>query len=92
MDENAKRDQNRVPVTLCVNADERTKTIMLRVDPVTGYVIVDNQGAVGLTTNIENAEDDQNRVHTLLFADETNAEGTGCARTDTDNRLVVKFV
>jgi hypothetical protein len=92
MNENAKEDQNRVPVTLCVNADERDKTIMLRVDPTTGAVIVDAAGASTASPQITPARRDQNRVTTLLFADETNATDEWAARTDTDNRLIVKFV
>jgi hypothetical protein len=78
MNENAKEDQNRVPVTLCVNSDERDKTIMLRVDTA--------------SPQIAPFKRDQNRVTALGFADSTNTTDEWTARTDTDNRLIVKFI
>lgn len=92
MDENAKRDQNRVPVTLCVNSDEREKTIMLRVDPVSGAVIIDALGADTASPQITPMRRDQNRVTTMALLDETNKTDVWSARTNTDNRLIVKFV
>lgn len=92
MNENAKEDQNRVPVTLCVNSDERDKTIMLRVDPATGAVIIDAAGSATASPQIAPFKRDQNRVTALGFADSTNTTDEWTARTDTDNRLIVKFI
>jgi hypothetical protein len=93
MDENAKRDQNRVPVTLCVNADERDKTLMLRVDPATGAVLIDSLGSATAAPQITPMPRDANRVTTLSFADETNSTDSWAARVEeTNNRLIVKYV
>jgi hypothetical protein len=92
MDENAKRDQNRVPVTLCVNADERDKTLMLRVDPTSGAVIIDALGADTASPQIRPMRHDENRVDTMCLVDETDKDNVWSARTNTDNRLIVKFV
>lgn len=75
MDEIIKRDQNFVTVGAGVSPDSDQDISMLRVDPVTKYLLIDvsaSGAAVGNTGNV--AKRDQNHVPVCLGYDELNDE------------------
>lgn len=72
-DEVLKRDQNHVTVAGAVTNDADLEVTMLRVDPVTGYVLISEMGSVatsGIASQI--ASRDGNHAPVCMGWDETN--------------------
>lgn len=67
------RDKNHVTVGAAVTSDSSQGVTMLRVDPVTKYLLVNiSTGNASAGTSSQVAHRDQNHVHTCLAWDETN--------------------
>ncbi len=86
-----KRDQNHVTVGAAVTNDADLDVTMLRVDTVTGYLLVDAT-SVGATSavNSQIARRDQNHRTVCMAWDETN-EVLQEVLVDTDGNLLVQF-
>lgn len=73
MSEIIKRDQNHVTVGSAVTSDSDQSVTMLRVDPVTKYLLVDiSNGSATSATASQIAKRDQNHVPVCMAWDETN--------------------
>lgn len=70
--ENAKRDENRVPVQLAVTNDANLETKMLRVDPTTGEILTQTAGYDSVSDSVQVTEQSPDRnasvVNSLLDA------------------------
>lgn len=87
---NAKRDQNDKPVALGVSSVDNTTTLMLKVDPITGYMIAtvtsDSIITVGSTHKI-----DQNDIPTCYGVSNTDLTTLVPIRTDSNGTLLVQL-
>ena len=87
----ALRDQNHVPVGIGVSNTDSVTPVMLRVDPVTGYLIVDNTSQSLAVTSAETDKRDQNHVPTVYGVSSVDGVTPVPIRTDEDGKLLVQF-
>ncbi len=85
----AKYDQDYVPVGLGINNTDTTTPLMLRVDPVTNYVLVDVTGATISATPASMDKRDQNYQPTMYGVSSADSTVLLPIRTDSLGRILV---
>lgn len=87
----AKRDQNDVAVSLGVNSSDSTTPLMFKVDPVTGYLLVEDKVDSLTATAATQCKIDQNDVKTKYGVSSVDGVTLVPIRTDSDGRLLVQY-
>lgn len=86
----AKRDQNDRPVALGVSSTDSSTPIMLNVDPITGYVLVENiTDALGVFTPKHRI--DQNDVPTVYGISSVDGVTLIPIQTDSNGAVLVEY-
>ena len=87
----AGRDQDDVPTGLGVSSSDLTTPILIRVDPVTNYLLVD-QSSDSLTATIAIKDKiDENDVHTKYGISSVDGVTLVPIRTDSNGRLLIQY-
>jgi len=86
----AKRDQNDVAVSMGVSSADSITPVMLNVDPVTGYLLVDSTGDSLTPTSALQNDIDQNDVKTRYGISSVDNETLIPIRTDSQGRLLIE--
>lgn len=89
--ENAKRDQNDVAVSLGVNSSNSNGTLMLRVDPVTDYLLVSGSTDSLVVTPATRCKIDQNDQKTKYGISSVDGITLVPIRTDASGRLLIQY-
>lgn len=86
-----KRDENHVTVGAGVSSSDSVTPLMLRVDPTTGYLLLnvsnDSITATSATTN----KRDENHVPTVYGISSDDGVTLVPIRTDTNGKLLIQF-
>jgi hypothetical protein len=87
----AKRDQNDVAVALGVSSVDGVTPIMLAVDPVTDYLLVDDDGASATIPSAIRVRIDQNDQKTKYGVSSADGKTLIPIRTDSNGRLQIQY-
>lgn len=87
----AKRDQNDVAVSLGVSSSDGATPIMLAVDPVTDYLLVQNFGDSLTPTPATRVKIDQNDQKTKYGVSSVDGVTLVPIRTDSNGRLLIQY-
>lgn len=87
----AKRDQNDVPVGLGVSSSDGVTPVMIRVDPVTSYLLVDMSSDSLTPTSATKDKRDQNDVPTKYGVSNSDNKTIIPIRTDSSGKLLIQF-
>ena len=87
----ALRDQDHVTVGMGISSSDSTTTLMLSVDAVTNYLLIDIATDSLTPTSATVVKRDQNFVPTYYGISETDSTTLVPIRTDTDGKLLVEL-
>ena len=87
----AYKDQNDVAVALGVSSTDSVTPIMLAVDPVTDYLLIDDDGASATIPNATICRIDQNDQKTKYGISSADGVTLIPIRTDVNGRLQIQY-
>jgi hypothetical protein len=87
----SRRDQNDIAVALGVSSTDSVTPIMLAVDPVTGYLLVEDDGATATIPNAFQCRIDQNDQKTKYGVSSSDGVTLIPIRTDSNGRLQIQY-
>ena len=85
------RDQNDIAVALGVSSTDSVTPIMLAVDPVTDYLLIDDDGASATIPNATICRIDQNDQKTKYGISSADGVTLIPIRTDSNGRLQIQY-
>lgn len=88
---NAKRDENDMPTALGVSSSNSITTTLLRVDPVTNYLLVQNFGDSLSVVSASRVKIDQNDQKTKYGISSVDGTTLIPIRTDSNGRLLISY-
>lgn len=87
----ALRDENHKAVGLGVSSSDGVTPVMLRVDPVTDYLLVSDNGATVIATYRRWSKRDENDVPTIYGISSIDGVTLVPIRTDKTGRLLIQY-
>ena len=87
----SRRDQNDIAVALGVSSTDSVTPIMLAVDPVTGYLLIEDDGATATIPNATICGIDQNDQKTKYGISSADGVTLIPIRTDNNGRLQIQY-
>lgn len=87
---NAKRDQNDHPVDMEVSSVDNITPLMLRVDPITSYLLIQEEGTSTLT-GVPKHRIDENDIPTSYGVSDSDGTTLIPIQTDSEGRLLIQY-